>query len=469
MLPALLAAMFMAQFDLYVVNVAGPRLQSELHVGQAALELIVAGYGFTYASGLVTGGRLGDLFGPRRMFISGTLAFTVASLLCGLAQNPTELVVARLVQGLAGALMVPQVLATITAVFPPAERARALSWFGVTIGVGSVAGQVLGGLLLQWDVAGLGWRPIFLVNVPIGLASAAAALWLQPRTRTPGRSRIDPLGALGISGSLALALAPLALGRAEGWPAWTWISLAASVPVMAMALRWQRSPRNPQPLVDLTLFRDPTFTRGLVIGVAVFAGFFSLTFTLSLLLQNGLGLTPLQAGLTFCPLGLAFAIASISAQRLAARHGLRLVTAGIAVSAFGNLALWLDLVASGADTSVARLIAPMVMIGAGNGLGIPPLIGTVLSRIQPRQAGSAAGILTTSQQFAAATGVTAIGSVFFAALGGGHDIGAHAAAMQWVLGLDVALMAVAATGAVLLARPAKPVAAPAAAAPASAE
>ena len=227
MLPVLLSAMFMAQLDLYVVNVAAPSLQYDILAGQAALELIVAGYGFTYASGLVTSGRLGDLVGARKMFLGGMVAFTLASLLCGLAQSPGQLVVARLLQGLCGAAMVPQVLALITAVFPPPERPRALGWFGVTVGVGAVAGQVLGGALLEGDVFGLGWRAIFLVNVPVGLVAVLFAQRLLPHRAGTRRAKLDPLGAVGVSASLALALIPLVLGRSEGWPAWVWVSQAS--------------------------------------------------------------------------------------------------------------------------------------------------------------------------------------------------------------------------------------------------
>jgi len=204
-LVVLLSAYFMAQFDFFVVNVAAPSFERSLRAGPVALELIVGGYAFAYASGMITAGRLGDMLGHRRMFIAGVLAFTVASLLCGLAQNPAELVTARLLQGLAGAMMVPQVLGTITATFPARDRPRAIAWFGVTGGVASVSGQVFGGWLLSADVLGLGWRAIFLVNVPIGLLAAVAA-WriLEHRAAQPGapRARLDLPGAAGVTASL---------------------------------------------------------------------------------------------------------------------------------------------------------------------------------------------------------------------------------------------------------------------------
>lgn len=458
MLPVLLAAMFMAQFDLYVVNVAAPSLEHDIHAGQAALELIVAGYGFTYASGLVTGGRLGDILGSRVMFIAGTLAFTAASLLCGLAQNSGELVAARLLQGLTGAAMVPQVLALITAVFPLAERSRALGWFGVVVGGGAVAGQVLGGALLQGDVLGLGWRVIFLVNVPIGLIAVALAVRLMPQRTAGVRPKLDPIGAVGVSGSLALALIPLVIGRSEHWPVWAWICLAASVPAMALSLRWESmlSGRGGQPLLDLALFRNAVFTRGLIVCLGAFGAFFSFMFCLTLVLQSGLGLSPLDAGYTFTPLGLAFAVASIIAPRRVAKYGARLITAGTAIAGIGMISLIAVLQASGSHTSALRLIGPMTLIGLGNGMAVPVLTGVVLAGARTVQAGAAAGVLTTTQQFASAAGVAGIGTVFFTVLGSHGDVGGYANALTWVAAIDLGLVLIAFLTSLALPRPPKP-------------
>lgn len=457
MLPVILAAMFMAQFDLYVVNVAAPSLEHDLSAGQAALELIVAGYAFTYASGLITGGRLGDLYGSRAVFLTGTVAFTIASVLCGIAQSPGQLVAARLVQGLTGAAMVPQVLALITATFPPAERARALSWFGVTVGVGAVAGQVLGGALLEADVAGLGWRVIFLVNLPIGLVMLGFAARLLPHRKPTGKPSLDPVGAIGVPVSLALALVPLILGRIQGWPAWTWVSLVASVPAMALTLLWERglARRGGQPLLNLSLFSDRAFSRGLVVSIATFAGFFSFMFTLTLVLQSGLGLKPLAAGFVFTPLGLAFSGASIASQRITAKYGSRMITTGGSIAAVGFVVLLIVLGVSGDHTGPARLIGPMVLIGLGNGLAVPALVGSVLAGVRPQQAGAAAGVLTTAQQFASAAGVAAIGSVFFAALGTPKGVGSYATAFQWVGVIDLVLVLIAAAVSLALPRPAR--------------
>lgn len=455
MLPVVLLAMFMAQFDLYVVNVALPTLQRQLGAGQGALELIVAGYAFMYATGLITGGRLGDLFGHRTLFVGGMAAFAGASLLSGLAHSPSELVAARLLQGLTASAMVPQVLAIITAVFPAAERARALAWFGVTIGVGAVAGQVLGGVILNANVLGLGWRPIFLINVPIGLVAAALAQQLLPPARGGTRPKLDPLGALLVSGGLALLLVPLALGRTERWPLWCWVGLAAGPVVLALALLWERHSmrRGGQPLLPLGLFGDRAFNWGLGISVAAFAAFFSLLFTLTLVLQTGIGLSALQAGLTFAPLGLAFAGASIGGRKLVARHGTRMVTVGLLIVAVGLVAISVIAHEVGGGTTAADLVGPMAVVGFGNGLAVPALIGAVLSNIRAKEAGAAAGVLTTAQQFASAAGIASLGSVFFAALGTNHGTVSYTAALQWSACCSLAL---ALGGAVMSTRLARP-------------
>lgn len=453
-LPVVLVAMFMAQFDLYVVNVSLPLLQRDLGAGQAALQLIVGGYAFMYATGLITGGRLGDMYGHRRLFVSGAIAFAAASLLAGLSQSAGELVAFRLLQGLTAAAMVPQVLATISVMFPPAERPRAMSWLGVTMGVGAVAGQVLGGVLLDVNLAGLSWRPIFLVNVPIGLLAAWFAARLLPESQTPSRPRLDVFGTVLVSGGLALILVPLTIGRSLHWPAWTWACLAASPVVLAAALGWERRllRRDGQPFLDLRLFSDRAFNLGIVANVAAFGAFFSLLFTLTLLLQYGFGLSPLQAGAAFAPLGIAFAAASIAARKLVARYGPRVITAGLLIVCLGLLSLFAAVHLGGPSTPIAAVIGPMAVIGLGNGMSVPSLIGATMAAIRVRQAGAAAGVLTTAQQFASAAGVAGLGSVLFAALGDGTGLGAYAAAIQWSTGASFVLAAIAALVTTLLRR-----------------
>lgn len=442
MLPVILTATFMAIFDFFVVNVAAPSLSHDLHAGPSSLELVVGGYAFAYASGLVTGGRLGDLFGYRRMFLVGVATFGLASLFCGLAQSPAELVIARLAQGLTAAVMVPQVLALITSGFPGSERRRALAWFGAAMGLGSVAGQVLGGLLLQADLFGLGWRVIFLVNAPIGLLTVGLALRLIPLAAGPVHRRLDLVGAAWLSGALGLGLIPLVLGRADGWPAWGWVCLGAAAPVMAGFGWWEaRIARvGGEPLVDVSLFADRAFTSGLAVNVAFMAFFGSFMLGLTEYLQSGLGLDPLQAGLTFGPLGVAFALASVFGRRLGQRWGVGVIWRGVAISTVGLAVMLVELSIGGSAAGAVALIVPMMVIGLGNGLVLPSLVGAVLSGVRSERAGSASGVLVTAQQFASATGVAVLGVVFFGSLGAAPDAGAFVAAMQRVVVMDLALM-----------------------------
>jgi len=421
-LVVLLSAYFMAQFDFFVVNVAAPSFERSLRAGPVALELIIGGYAFAYAAGMITAGRLGDMLGHRRMFIAGVLGFTVASLLCGLAQNPAELVTARLLQGLAGAVMVPQVLGTITAAFPRQDRPRAIAWFGVTGGVASVAGQVFGGWLLSANVLGLGWRAIFLVNVPIGLLAAVAARrFLAPRAARPGApgSRLDLPGAAGVTAALALVLVPLALGRTASWPAWTWACMACGLAAAALTGYWQRTlrRRGGQPILETALFGVPTYAAGTAASVAFLAYFASFMFTLTLLLQGGFGLTPFRAGLAFAPMGVTFSVAALLGRPLVARYGRRIIGLGCAIAAAGLIMLTVH-------PGLALVIVAAGTVGAGNGLVLPQLNGTALTQVNPRQAGVGSGMLTTAQQFAGSAGVTIIGTVFFSVLGAGDYAGA---------------------------------------------
>jgi len=452
MLPVVLMAMFMAGFDIWAVNVAAPSLQRDLHVSDAALQLIVGGYAFMYASGMVTGGRLGDLFGYRRMFMIGVVSFAAASLLCGLAQSPGELVVARLLQGLTGAAMVPQVLALITATFPVRERGRALAWFGVTMGIGFVSGQILGGGLIEADVFGLGWRAIFLVNVPVGLLALVAAAIVVPPAWAQRRPRLDPLGAIGVSASLALALVPLTLGRDQGWPPWTFLSLAASLPLLGLTVAWERrlARRGGEPLLDLPLFRDRAFSAGLVVNLGLVFFFGSFMFVLTLLLQEGLGQSPLRAGIETLPLAAAFISMSILSPRFSARLGPRSITLGACVTGLGTIALVITGVRYGANLTGWGLAPATVLIGTGQGIALPSLIGAALTHVQPQRAGAAAGILTTTQQFGAAAGIAVIGAVFYSALGSTPSTGAFVLAMVVAMSVNVVLVAGTATTTLLL-------------------
>ncbi|MEU6731919.1 MFS transporter [Streptomyces physcomitrii] len=440
----LLSAMFFAQFDFFVVNVAAPSMEESIHASSAALELVVGGYAFAYAAGMITGGRLGDGYGHRRLFVIGTLAFGATSLLCGLADTPGQLIAARLAQGLAGAVMVPPVLAVVTAYFPDEKKPRAMAWYGVAAGLGSIAGQVFGGGLVASDFAGLGWRTIFLINVPFCLVIAFAAMKVLPAHTRREKVGLDPMGAVGVSLALALLLVPLTTGHASGWPAWTWISMALALPVGAVTLWWQRTlaARGGNPVLVMSLFRSASFRGGVIASVAFMVYFGSFMFTLTLLLQSGLGLDPLEAGLVFSPMGVMFTATSMVGGRLTGRWGMNALVVSGGVTALGLAMLALRLIAADTDTGVPYIVLCLCLIGGGNGVVLPALFGAALTTVRPQDAGTASGILTTSQQFASAAGVAAVGALFFAVAGGDATGRDWSVAMAWATGVSFLLVLV---------------------------
>ncbi len=454
-LPVVLVATFMGLFDVFVVNVAAPDIQKDLHASSADLQLVVGGYSFAYAALLVTGGRLGDRFSYRRLFLGGMALFTAASIGCGLAGEPSLLVVSRLAQGFAAALMVPQALALITALFPPGERHRALAWFGVTIGLGAIAGQILGGALVQIDLFGWGWRTIFFVNVPVGVVTIVLGARLIPHTRSPARPQLDPLGVAAVTGAVALALVPLTLGRSEGWPWWLIALLCLAIPAFWLAARYEAAlaRRGGQPVLDLSLFKARSFATGVGINMGVYAYFGSILLGLTLFLQLGLGLSALDAGLSFAPLGVGFAATSLLTRGLIARHGARVVTGGLVIASAALAGQLIDIHLSGTATDAWRLAPSFFVIGVGNGCVIPALIGSSLTDVSPQKAGAAAGMLATGQQFAAAAGVAVLSEIFFAVVGSHPTEHAYLRAIQYVIGLDTALLVLCLFASLLLPRP----------------
>ncbi|MHB1738413.1 MAG: MFS transporter [Actinomycetes bacterium] len=441
-LAVLLSAMFMGQFDFFVVNVAAPSLRTDLHASDGALQLIVGGYAFAYAAGLVTGGRLGDLFGYRRLFVVGMASFAAASLACSLAATPSQLVAARLAQGLTAAAMLPQVLAVITATVPAPARPRAIGWYGVASGLGAIAGQVLGGALITANIAGLGWRTIFLVNVPVGAVAAILAWRMLPTPPRRQRPGLDPLGAIGAAATVGAVLVPLTLGRSEGWPTWTWACMAAAIPLAAATWRWQRhlTEAGATPLLDVSLLRTPTFRAGLAANAAFMCYFGSFMFTLTLLLQAGLGLDAFGAGLVFAPAGVTFSLGALAGRPLLARYGRRTVLAGslLTAASLGLLAVSLHL--TGTHTALAWITALAAAASLGNGIVLPSLIGAAMVDVAPERAGLAAGALNTAQQFASAIGVATIGALFFTAIHTPHGAGGYPVAMTWAATTDSALV-----------------------------
>src|SRR5438067_1931373 len=331
----------LAPIDLFIVNVALPTIATDLHASTATLEWIVAGYGIAFALLLIVGGRLGEPFGRRRLFSAGLAAFTITSLACGLAPNATTLVVARAAQGAAAALMVPQVLSIIQATTSGEQRARTLGYYGATGGIAMVIGQLLGGVLVSADIAGTGWRPIFLVNVPIGLAGLVLAKRHLPETKAANPLGVDRAGTALLGITLLTLLVPIMEGRVLGWPTWCWVLLGV-FPFAATAfvqLERRMEARGGVPLLPMSVLRVPSMRRGLGIAVPFFIGFGGFMFVYALTLQDGLRLGPLGSGLALTPLAVGFLVVSLLSSRIVARIGHRAVVVGASVQLLGLLTL----------------------------------------------------------------------------------------------------------------------------------
>lgn len=429
-LSVLLLAGFVTIFDLFVVNVAIPSMQAGLSASFAQIGFIVAGYELAFGALLITGGRLGDLFGRRRLFIIGMAGFTVASALCGLAPNAGFLIGARVLQGLAAALLFPQVYASIRVNFDGDDSRRAFGLLGMTLGLAAIAGQVLGGWLVHADLFGLGWRNIFLINVPIGLFAIATARYI-PESRAPQRPALDWTGVGLVSAGLALLLVPLIEGPGQGWPAWSFSSLGVAVVLLALFHRQQEQRRmaGGLPLVDMRLLAQRRFALGAVLVLPVYSTSSSFFLCFALLVQTGLGLDPFLAGSIFAPCSVGFVLASLAAPRLVARWGTRTIVVGALVYAVSIGLLTAQVQMAGAALVPSWLIPVLVVVGAGQGFIMTPLLNLVLGFVDEAQAGMASGVISTVQQVGAALGVAVVGILFSTALAA--DNGATAQAAQY--------------------------------------
>ena len=423
-LPVVLAGTFMVVLDFFIVNVALPSMQSGLGASNTAVEWVVAGYALTSAVFVITAGRLGDRFGRRRMFSLGLALFTLASAGCGAAGTPFELVLGRLLQGAGAALLTPNVLSIIGVLYAGPDRVRALSVYGTVMGLAAVGGQLIGGALIAVDPAGLGWRSCFLINLPIGIAALALAPRVIPESRQSGAPGLDKRGTLLATAALTAVVLPLLEGRQHGWPAWTWLSLAAAPVLLTGFVAQQRrlTRRGGSPLIDMALFRDRAFSAGLVTQLCFWAGQASFFVVLALYLQSGRGLHPLPAGLVFTILAAAYVAASMRAPALSARYGRTVIAVGALVLACGH-ALLLGAVADiGVGGTLLALVPGLLLVGAGMGLVLAPLASTILQSLEPERAGAASGMLTTMQNIGNAVGVAVTGVIFFGALHSGYAI-----------------------------------------------
>jgi EmrB/QacA subfamily drug resistance transporter len=400
--------------DFFIVNVALPTMQLDLHATTALLELVVSGYATAYAVLLVLGGRLGDAHGRKRLFVVGMTAFTVTSLLCGLAPSATTLVIARVLQGASAALMVPQTLSTIQATGTPTSRSKALGWLGATGGVAAVAGQLLGGALVSANIAGTGWRAIFIVNVPVGIVGLVLAARHVPETHAVRRTQIDIVGTMLLAVTLIAVLLPLTEGRALGWPLWSRLLLGlAPISAGGFALVERSLERTGgAPLVPPSVLEHLSMRRGLLLAIPFFATFGAFMFVYALVTQGYLGFSPLRAGLAMAPLAVVFLLASLATTRLVARYGRKVIGAGGLIQLVGLLTLIATFLAWWPHVSVYDLMPGLAIMGAGQGLVMSPLYRVVLSDVPQELAGAGSGVLTTTQQTSLALGVASLGSLF---------------------------------------------------------
>jgi EmrB/QacA subfamily drug resistance transporter len=436
-LAVILCGTFVYVLDFFIVNVALPSMQRSLAASPAAIEWVVAGYGLTSAAFLVTGGRLGDHYGRRRMFCAGLAAFTVASALCALAPDAGFLVAARLAQGAAAAIMAPNVLSILGTTYAGPARVKAISVYGMVMGVAAVAGQLVGGLLIAASPAGLGWRVIFWVNVPVGIVALALARRIVPESRatansSTGRGRLDLRGAALFTAALVAIVLPLLDGRAHGWPAWSWACLAAGPVLLAVFAAHLRATarRGAQPLLDPAIFAVRAFRAGLACQVLFWCQQAASYLLLALYLQQGRGLSPVSSGGVFSVLAAGYLATSFRAPALTMRFGRRVIAAGAVTAAAGNAALVIAVLVHAGAAPVGALFPGLFLLGAGQGLCITPLTTTVLSHADPSRAGSVSGALSTAQQVGNAIGVAVSGVVFYGLLGHGDG---YAAAYRWSL------------------------------------
>ncbi|MFC5764526.1 MFS transporter [Actinacidiphila bryophytorum] len=440
-----LAVVFLADLmdlvDSSVATLAGPAIRADLGGGQVTVQWVLSAYTAAFALGLVTSGRLGDLLGRRRLFLLGMTGFTAASLACGLAPGPVFLITARTLQGLCGSVMIPQGLALVKVVFPPERLRKALMPIGPIMGLATVAGPVLAGWLLHLNLYGSRWRPIFLINVPLGVAAGLLARRVLPRRggEDPA-ARLDLAGVGLLTAASALLIVPLIQGRDLGWPAWTYAMMGGAAVLLGLFVVSER--RSAHPVIAPTLLRRRSFVGGLVVVAGFYASLSAFVLVVNLMLQLGLGWTPLHTGLTLVPWAAGTAAAVLLAGAvLAERLGRASLQLGLAVAVAGLLALWWSTARWGTDVTVWRLAPALLVTGFGSGLVFVPLVDFVIGDATAEEVGTGAGMLNAVQQFAGAVGVAALGTVFFsrAAHAPAHSPHSYLAAAALVFAVTAAL------------------------------
>ncbi|HEY7483136.1 MAG TPA: MFS transporter [Streptosporangiaceae bacterium] len=462
----ILAGEVMDMLDALITTIAAPTIRTDLGGSATTIQWLSAGYTLAMAVGLLTGGRLGDLYGRKRMFLIGALGFTVGSLLCGVALSPEMLIGSRVLQGLFGAVMLPQGLGMIKEMFPPKEMAAAFGAFGPVMGLSSVGGPVLAGWLVDADLFGTGWRMIFLINLPLGAAAVLAGLKYLPKSRAAEHAaRLDLTGAALASIGAGLIVYPLVQGRELGWPAWTFAMMAASAVVFTLfawyEVRKQRA--GGDPLIVPSLFRKRGFSGGLIVGLVFFSGMTGFALVFSLYTQLGLHYSPLKAGLAQIPWSLGM-VAGFGVAQSVQRFGRTVIHVGTVIMAGGVVGMVVTLQAAGVGVTPWQLAPSLVITGLGMGLLMAPFFDIVLAGVEPHETGSAGGTLTAIQQLGSAMGVAVLGTIFFGLLGApsaAHPDGGFGHAMTTTLWIEVGMLALTFVATFLLPLRARPEDAPA--------
>jgi EmrB/QacA subfamily drug resistance transporter len=418
-LAIVLVVEIMDLLDGTIVNVAAPTIRTDLGASTSALQWIVGGYALALAVGLVVGGRLGDLFGRRRLFMTGIVLFTVSSLLSGVAPNTTMLIVFRLTQGLAAALMIPQGFGILHSAFTTEDLNKAFGIFGPIMGLSAVLGPIVGGALVDADLFGTGWRLVFLINLPLGILAFVGASRVLPESRTSGATQMDWWGALLVAAAAGLLVYPLMQGQEAGWAPWTFIMMASSFVVLALFVGGQRrrAQTGRDPLITMGLFAKRAFSGGMGVIMMFFGAFGGLMLTLTLFLQLGLGYSASHAGLSLGPVCLGLAIgAGLAGAVLTPRFGRHVLHAGFVLLVVGAAGTYAVLDAQRMSVTTLQLTGPLLIAGIGVGFVAGSLFGFILAAVDDDEVGSASGILNALQQLASAIGIAVFGTVFFAAL-----------------------------------------------------
>ena len=432
-LATVLIGAFMAILDVTIVNVAIPSLRQHLHGSYGSVELIVTAYTIAYASLLITGGRWGDIFGRRRMFMAGMAIFGTASALCGMAPNVGVLVAARALQGIGGACFYPQIIAIIQRTFAGQARNKALSIFGAVLGMSAIVGQILGGLLLKINLFGLSWRPLFLVNVPLACIAIVGAWRLLPANEERETSPVDVGGVVLITLLLVSLCIPLLEGRDLHWPVWLLALFVAVVPLTWAFIKYERQAavKGRTPLIRLELFSTPYLKAGIPIALLFMVAYASFLFLFSVYVQSDLGFSPLRSGLTYLPAAVSFLLGSLAAARLVQFLGRQVLSWGYITAALGLLVMATVAVTAGGRLNSWEMAPGLFLTGWGLGLGFSPLVGIIVSGLKPSEAGSGAGIITTTLQAGNVLGVAVLSLVFFTLKQ--HLSGDHAFAIAFVV------------------------------------